>query len=283
MSSKPVQAKLMKRPAMMKRPARAASKPLGWIDDSTPPAWRVPPGGADMPQWAHHWVNVLGDHLGSLVGTTLTTGTTLNVWSDCGGMSTEMFALDDITAAIGARYGVLMQSKLYCFCDNQRPCREMAFANHAPTHVSDDINSRNFDDGTFECSLCETTHLMPRVGLDIYVCCFPCGPWSKSGKRLGFDDADGSLCWQAIASIKHMQPNIYVMENVVAIGDQNELGESDLDIIKSHMAQCLPGYTHLVITGIDPTLSGYPVRKSRTLLVGGRSEVITLWHSYRNP
>ena len=123
MPSKPVQAKLMKRPAMMKRPARAASKPLGWIDDSTPPAWRVPPGGADMPQWAPRWVNVLGDHLGGLVGTTLTTGTTLNVWSDCGGMSTEMFALDDITAAIGARYGVLMQSKLYCFCDNQRPCR----------------------------------------------------------------------------------------------------------------------------------------------------------------
>ena len=256
----------MKRPAV-KRPANV-------------PDWRAvpPPGGPEQPQWACHWVEVLGDRLGDLMSNTLTSGTTLNVWSDCGGMGTEMFALADITAAIQAKYGVLMQLNLHCFCDSEKHCRDMAVANHAPTHVSDDINNRDFDDGTFECSLCADTHAMPTQGLDIYVCCFPCGPWSKSGKRLGFNDADGQLCWQAIASIKYMKPNLYVMENVVAIGDRDELGQSDLEVIKAHMVEALPGYTHLVITGIGPTMNGYPVRKSRTLLIGGRSEVIALWN-----
>ena len=275
-----LQKKLKKPPVLMKRPGGAVINPRGNRHRTAPPEWRVTPGGTDMPQWAPHWVNVLRDHLDGLVGTTLTPGTTLNVWSDCGGLSSEMFALGDIVSAIEKHYGVLMGVKLYCFCDTDPHCRDMAVANHGPVHVSDDINNRNFDDGTFECSKCCATHMMPTAGLDAYVCCFPCGPWSKSGKRLGFDDDDGNLCWQAIASIKHMQPNIYVMENVVAIGDQNELGESDLDVIKAHMALHLPGYVHLVITGIDPTLNGFPVRKARTLLVGGRSEVITLCNSY---
>ena len=270
MAQKTKAAKLMKRPALMKQPAMtrpAMTRPAG------PPEWVVPPGGADMPKWSRHWVDVLGDHLGELMHGTLTSETTLNVWSDCGGMSTEMFALDDIAKAIAARYGVQMRMKLYCFCDNEQHCRDMAIANHAPTHVSDDIYRRNFTDGTFECSLCGVTHVMPTAGLDLYVCCFPCGPWSKSGKKLGFDDGDGELCWQAIASIKHLQPNFYMMENVVAIGDRDELGVSDLDTIKSHMAARLPGYVHLVVTGIDPTLNGFPTHKARTLMVGGKCQV----------
>ena len=71
------------------------------------------------------------------------------------------------------------------------------------------------------------------------------------------------------------------MENVVAIGDRDELGESDLDRIKADIAQKLPDYVHLVISGIDPTMSGFPVRKNRTLLVGGRSEVMR--NSQGNP
>jgi site-specific DNA-cytosine methylase len=236
-----------------------------------------------MPQWASHWVDVLGHRLGDLMNTTLTSSTTLNVWSDCGGMGTEMFALADLTASIQARYGVLMKANLHCVCDNEKHCRDMAIDNHTPTHVSDDIYNRNFDDGTFECSLCADTHAMPTHGLDVYVCCFPCGPWSKCGKKLGFNDAAGELCWQAIASIKYMQPSLYMMENVVAIGDGNDLGTSDLQVIKAHMGEHLPGYTHLVITGIDPTFNGFPVRKLRTLLIGGRSEVIAFWNFYGIP
>ena len=73
-----------------------------------------------------------------------------------------------------------------------------------------------------------------------------------------------------------MNPSLYVMENVVAIGDRDELGESDLDDIKADIAEKLPDYVHIVISGVDPTMSGFPVRKNRTLLVGGRSEVIVL-------
>ena len=248
-----------------------------------PKEWVVPPGGPDLPQWSRHWLGVLADLLGGVVNNTLTSETTLNVWSDCGGMSTEMDALADISAAIEACHGVRIRYKLYCFCDNKEHCREMAIANHAPTHVSDDIYNRNFDDGTFECSLHKDTHAMPPHGLDLYVCCFPCGPWSKSGKKLGFNDRDGQICYQAIASIKYMQPRLYVMENVVAIGDRDELGASDLDDIKADIAEKLPDYVHLVISGIDPTMSGFPVRKNRTLLVGGRSEVIVLWNSQGTP
>ena len=256
---------LVKRPAMKKTPKQRE--------------WVVPPGGPDLPQWPRHWLNVLYDLFDGLVINTLTSETTLTVWSDCGGMSTEMGALADIAAAIEARYGVRIRHKLFCFCDSDEQCREMAIANHAPTHVSDDIYSRNFDDGTFECSLHEVTHAMPPRGLDLYVCCFPCGPWSKNGKRLGFHDGDGHICYQAIASIKYMKPSLYLMENVVAIGDRDELGASDLDDIKTDMAQKLPDYVHLVITGIDPTVSGFPSRKNRTVLVGGRSEVIALRNS----
>ena len=76
-----------------------------------------------------------------------------------------------------------------------------------------------------------------------------------------------------------MKPSLYLMENVVAIGDRDELGASDLDDIKADMVQKLPDYVHLVITGIDPTVNGFPARKNRTVLVGGRSEVIALRNS----
>jgi site-specific DNA-cytosine methylase len=261
--------KVMKRPAtkLIKRPATKVILPA--------PEWVEDVDGAALPNWSEHWVKVLRGSLdGLVVSRTLTSGTTINVWSDCGGMCTEMFALADIKAAIASEYAVNVTAKLHCFCDTDKHCRQLAIANHAPTHVSDDIYSRNFDDGTYECSLCADSHYMPRTGLDVYACCFPCGPWSKAGLGLGFNDDDGQVCWQAIASIKYMQPSLYLMENVVSIGDKNPLGPSDVDVIKAHMVEHLPGYAHIVVTGVDPTMNGFPVHRNRIFLIGGRVEVI---------
>jgi len=266
---------------MMKRPANAAlmKRPAGGWPQVPQAVMGQPrvipiPGGPMLPQWESHFVALLDGALRPLIeGNMLTSSTTINVWADCGGMGTEMFALDAISRAMGERFGARFKVSLYLFCDKDKSCREAATACHDPKHVAENIYHRDLELGVVECVKCGGSHEIPRRGVDVYVCCFPCGPWSKNGKQLGFDDNNGKVCFQAIASIEFIQPSLYVMENVVAIGDKDSLGESDLAQIKSVMTQRLTGYNHIVIGGVGPSISGFPTIKNRTLLVGGLSQV----------
>ena len=49
----------------------------------------------------------------------------------------------------------------------------------------------------------------------------PCQPWSVAGKRKGFDDSRGELWFNAIKLIEESKPDIFILENVKGLVNEN--------------------------------------------------------------
>ena len=123
---------------------------------------------------------------------------------------------------------------------------------------------------------------MPRVGIDIYGCCFPCGPWSGQGKGLGFKDDAAQPVYHAVNTIKIVQPIFYYMENVLKIAaskttcvaDEDNEVMPDLTVIEQFLGELLPNYDHALVQGISPTHYAYPVVKRRVTMAGSRIDQV---------
>ena len=199
------------------------------------------------------------------------------MWSDCSGKATELYAARSIAAKLQATFGIEVEFVLYAACDNTRHCKDFIMSNYNPQHFADDIFKRNFDAASFKCTICNKgACFMPACGYDIYSCFFPCGPWSKLGNRLGLDDPNGNVVWQTIRTIKHMQPVMFIMENVMEIStNSTDPGTNDRTQIKDFMDQQLgASYYSMTISNISPIQAGYPTEKKRFLVLGGRNDSI---------
>ena len=232
--------------------------------------------GPPLPAWADHFAGLLIPQFRQLQSKVGGHGLELTFWSDCGGFAMELIAMREIAASIARLVGLRLTTKLFCFCDNDATCRRFAADNHMPLHMSSDVQHRNFADGTFHCITCGEDHAFPH-NIGVYVCCFPCGPWSRKGKQLGFRDAAGEVVWQALKTIAALKPGVLFMENVTAIScsySSPGLSVSDLDHICRRMETELPGYRLLTLQNIDPTLMGFPARRNRVALIGARQNLI---------
>ena len=231
-------------------------------------------GGTPMPNWADHFVNLLAD---GFFGFRQKTGNArevqLSVWSDCGGMGTELIALTHLADSVLRRTQQKLSINNFCFCDKSSRCIEFARANHQPMHISNDIFERDFDKGTFHCLSCggdgEDHPFPPKM--DIYVCCFPCGPWSMKGSRLGFSDRDGTIVWQAAKTINKLMPGVWYMENVMGLSCSktgSEADATDLSVITDTLARQMPCYHILCLHQLSPTMMGFPIQRSRIVITG---------------
>lgn len=238
------------------------------------PKFMAAVSGEPLPSWAVHFIDALDTHLMRLMGRI--GGDTgyiqvINIWADCCGKGTEIFAGDLIQEALQQKYARAFRVNLYMAVDNDKFCRQMVNMNHHPTHVSADIFHRDFANGTVTTVDAGVIPFPLRGAVDVYVCCFPCGPWSLLGKKLGFSDKNGAVVWQAIKTVKMLQPSLFFFENVMQIASSSqENGESDLTTIKTFMHSQLENYSHGALIGIDPPFAGSPTHKNRVLLVGGR-------------
>jgi DNA (cytosine-5)-methyltransferase 1 len=50
--------------------------------------------------------------------------------------------------------------------------------------------------------------------IDLYICGFPCQPFSTAGQRKGFEDKRGNVFWSCLDVIKLKQPKYFILENV---------------------------------------------------------------------
>ena len=131
------------------------------------------------PCWARHLVQLLTDS--HFLKRTSENTVSLQVWSDCTGLATEMFSSRELSKALLEAVGINVQWTLHCACEKDRRAREFIKANHSPKHCSDDMMHRNFEEGKYWCEICMDNHELPRQGIDVYLAGYPCSPWSRKG------------------------------------------------------------------------------------------------------
>ena len=93
----------------------------------------------------------------------LTKSVVLNVWSDCPGINSEMFALQALSDSIGEIIGANAQCNLYYTCDSDTKSIVFARQNHAQNHVGIDMKQRNFTTGEVWCTLCQRNLLLTQA------------------------------------------------------------------------------------------------------------------------
>jgi DNA (cytosine-5)-methyltransferase 1 len=136
-------------------------------------------------------------------------GTTrpLRVGTDCSGIEAPIQALKNL--------GINFEHVFSCEIDKY--ARRSIKANYEPGILYEDITTRDHS-------------ALPDI--DLYVCGFPCQPFSHAGKRLGIEDPRGTIFWHCLEVIKEKLPFIFILENVKGILSINK-GRTFQNIIKS--------------------------------------------------
>ena len=256
----------------MKRPKGSVmKKPKVCEKASTQPWWKMPGGGTHEPAWADNIVLALSQIFAKLRGLLQ-----INLWIDCAGHATEMDAGRKLAEALHNRLGVHVNFNLYMACDKEIHCKELICSQYEPKHFSDNITFRDYKERTFHCSICGHYEMMPTQGIDIYGCCFPCGPWSPRGLKRGFKDPASAVLDHAVETIKVIRPVFYYFENVLNLADskttdevdEEDVAMTDLKVIERYTKEKLVDYDSVVIQGLTPTQAGFPVHKRRMSIAG---------------
>ena len=100
-----------------------------------------------------------------------------------------MCALQELAIQLRAAVGVIVKWILYCACDMDKMSRRFSELNHDPRHVSSQMQHRNFEAGQYYSEKHDPHHDLPRANVDLHVGTYPCSPWSRRGKRTGFERA----------------------------------------------------------------------------------------------
>ena len=113
----------------------------------------------------------------------------LRIGTDCSGIEAPIEALKQL--------GIPFEHKWAC--EKDKYALESIKANYNPIKIYTDITKRKHA-------------LLPDI--DMYVCGFPCQPFSLMGKKLGTQDPRGNIMMHCIYVIKKKQPSVFILENV---------------------------------------------------------------------
>ena len=236
--------------------------------------WQTPIDVKDPPQWAKHVVDTLTRQ--NILQRHDTTSITLQVWSDCAGIATEMFAAKDVSDAVLEATGLKINWSLYCACERDPRTRAFIKANHTTLHTSDDMNHRDLTSGQYYCDQCSINHDIPQTGIDLYVAGYPCSPWSRKGLRTDFDHPDIKPFLIGLQTVNLMRPALWLMETTEGVDDHRHgSSESALDKVQAYIKKTLQRvhyYSHIV-RNFSPMWSGYPTRRPRVFILNWRADV----------
>jgi DNA (cytosine-5)-methyltransferase 1 len=115
---------------------------------------------------------------------------TLKIGTDCSG----------IEAPIQALINLRVPFRHVWACENDKWTQMSIRANYSPEKLYGDITTRN--------------HSKLPKKIDIYICGFPCQPFSMAGLRKGMKDERSSIVMECIETIRQTRPKAFVLENV---------------------------------------------------------------------
>jgi DNA (cytosine-5)-methyltransferase 1 len=167
----------------------------------------------------------------------------LTIGTDCSGIEAPIQALKNL----GIDFKHLFSSEI------DASCIETIQANAQPDILYDaDIRER------------DNTNT-PKV--DLYVCGFPCQPFSEAGSKGGFEDTRGTVFFGCVDYIQKRRPKFFVLENVRGLLTNNN-GETWKTIMKAF--ESLSEYS-IKWAMLDTKDFGIPQSRNRLYIVGNRS------------
>ena len=181
----------------------------------------------------------------------------LRVGTDCSGIEAPIQALRQL----GIPFRHVFSSEIDKFCiqsikANYEP--EILFGDPDGPFKDGDITKRNIDD-------------VP--DMDLYVCGFPCQPFSDMGTRSGLFDSRGTVYRACVDVIRTKEPRCFVLENVRGLltNDGGATWKTILADLHELSESC--GYT-LSWKILNTRDYGLPQNRERVYIVGTRGTFI---------
>ena len=135
----------------------------------------------------------------------------LRIGTDCSGIEAPIQALRQL----GIPHRHVWSSDIDKFCI------QSIKANYEPERLYGDPNGP-YPDG----DITKRDHsTLPDI--DLYVCGFPCQPFSIAGDRKGFEDKRGNVFWSCLDVIKVKQPKYFILENVKGLLSHDKENKKD--------------------------------------------------------
>jgi DNA (cytosine-5)-methyltransferase 1 len=174
----------------------------------------------------------------------------LRIGTDCSGIEAPIQALQQL--------GIPFEHS-FC-CEKDKYALQSIQANYTPNKIYTDITKRKHA-------------LLPDI--DMYVCGFPCQPFSLMGNKMGTEDSRSNIMYQCIKVIKKKLPKIFILENVknfkfIQKGEPFNYLLSELNKIKT----CNKDLAYNVSFDILNTKDyGIPQNRERIFIIGIRKDI----------
>lgn len=104
--------------------------------------------------------------------------------------------------------------------------------------------------------------------LDVYVCGFPCQPFSIAGQRLASSDPRGNIFLHCVKTIKQTDPSLFILENVKGILTAE--GGNYMKTIKLELEKLDYNVLYWVLNTKD---YGIPQNRERLYIIGTKGRI----------
>ena len=178
----------------------------------------------------------------------------LKIGTDCSGIEAPIQALEKLNIC----YNHVFSSEINKFCiksikANYKP--DIIFGDNEGPYPEGDIRKRDIKE-------------VPEI--DLYVCGFPCQPFSIAGKRFGLEDNRGNVFYSCLDIIKQKNPKYFILENVKGICNHDK--GNTWKIIEKNLIE-LQDYGYNVKWKILNTKDyGIPQNRERLYIVGSKDK-----------
>jgi DNA (cytosine-5)-methyltransferase 1 len=122
----------------------------------------------------------------------------LRIGTDCSGIEAPIQALKNLGIPFSHEFS----------SDIDKYCIQSIKANYEPKILFGD------PDGSFPCGDITKRDIAHVPDIDLYVCGFPCQPFSAAGRKNGFVHKSGNVFWSCLEVIRVKKPKYFILENV---------------------------------------------------------------------
>ena len=176
----------------------------------------------------------------------------LRIGTDCSGIEAPIQALQQLRIPF---------EHSFC-CEKDSFALKSIQANYTPKKIYNDITKRKHA-------------LLPDI--DMYVCGFPCQPFSLMGNKMGTEDSRSNIMYQCIKVIKKKLPKVFILENVknfkfIENGKLFNYLNKQLKNIKNTNGELAYNVYHDILNTKD---YGIPQNRERIFFIGIRKDIQT--------